>query len=103
MDPLHDIAAPQGSVLGCCWQAPLPLHAPVFPHGPVFGQRPCGSVVPDPTFAHVPSPFTPQDWQVGQLEEPQQTPSMQLPVTHWSAAPQEVPIGFFGVQLPLAQ
>jgi hypothetical protein len=100
---VHDIAAPQGRVLGCCWQAPPPLHAPVFPQGPLLGQRPCGSVVPEPTFAQVPSPLTLQAWQVGQLEALQQAASTQLPLTHWSLAVQAPPSAFFATQLPLAQ
>jgi hypothetical protein len=55
--PLHDTAAPQETVFACCWQAPLPLHAPVLPQGGLARHRPCGSVVPRPTLEQVPIPF----------------------------------------------
>jgi hypothetical protein len=100
VEPLQVTAAPHESVLDCCWQLPLPSQAPVLPQGPLFGQRPCGSVVPDPTFAHVPIPFSPHDWQVGQLEGVQQAPSTQLPLTHSLPPPQEAPGFFLATQLP---
>jgi hypothetical protein len=96
---VHITAAPHCSVFGCCWQAPAPLHAPVLPQVVLVGQRPCGSPIVDGTFAHVPDPFRPQDWQVGQLEVVQQTPSTQLPLTHWLPPPQATPGPFLGAQL----
>jgi hypothetical protein len=32
VDPLQ-LAAAQVTVVGCCWQAPVPVQAPVLPHG----------------------------------------------------------------------
>jgi hypothetical protein len=43
-----------------------------------------------------------QAWHEGQLAVPQQTPSTQLPLAHWSAAAQVSPAAFFGWQLPAA-
>lgn len=46
----------------------------------------------------MPAPFTLHAWQAGQLGVPQQTPSVQLPLMHWLAAPQAEP---FGLRLQL--
>jgi hypothetical protein len=86
-------------VFACCWQAPAPSQAPVLPHVVLVGQRPCGSPIVDGTFAHVPRPFMPQDWQVGQLEVMQQAPSTQLPLTHWLLPVQAPPSPFLATQL----
>jgi hypothetical protein len=103
---VHDMALPHATVVGCCWQAPVPLQAPVLPHGGAAVQRACGSVVPDGTLPQVPGPVRPlalHTWQVGQLETAQQTPSTQLPLTHWLTAPQAAPFTFFATQLPPEQ
>ena len=99
---MHEIAAPQASVFGCCAQAPLPLQAPVLPQGPLLAQRPCGSVTA-PTNEHVPAGLRLQAWQVGQLPVPQQTPSVQEPLTHWLPAVQPEPRAFLATQLVPAQ
>jgi hypothetical protein len=101
--PEHETAVPQVTFVGCCWQAPVPLQAPVLPQTPLFGQRACGSRVPEPTLAQVPMPFTLHAWQVGQLADPQQTLSVQLPLTHWLPAVQAVPPARLGTQLPPEQ
>ena len=78
VDPLQE-AVPQETVVPPSWQCPAPSQAPVFPQGGLAAQRPCGSVVPDPTLAQVPAlPVTLHDWQVPQELEAQQTPSTQL-------------------------
>jgi hypothetical protein len=69
-------------VLGAFWQAPPAAQSPVFPQGGAAAQRPCGSVVPAPTFVQVPLPEALQTWQVPQAEAVQQTPSVQLPEVH---------------------
>jgi hypothetical protein len=71
------------TVVGCCWQAPLPLQAPVLPQVPLAVQRLCGSATVLATLAQAPRlPATLQAWQSGQLALPQQTPSTQLPLLH---------------------
>ena len=93
--PLH-----MTEVLACV-QAPEPLQAPVLPQVVLTGQRACGSVLPPPTFAHVPGlPETLQAWQVGQLPLPQQTPSTQLPLPHSCPVPQATPLPLRATQLP---
>jgi hypothetical protein len=79
VDPVQ-VAAAQVTVVSAFWQAPAPLHAPVFPHGAdaLAAHIACGSVVPDGTFAHVPRlPETLQAWHIPQDVDPQQTPSTQ--------------------------
>jgi hypothetical protein len=97
---VHASTAPHGAVLGCCWQAPLPLQTPVFPHGGLAAQRPCGSAVLSATFAQVPMPLMLHAWQAGQLAVVQQTPSVQLPLPHSLLPPQVAPFPFFATQLP---
>jgi hypothetical protein len=84
--------------VGCCWQAPE-THKPVLPQGPLDAQL-GGSAVRLVTLAHVPAPLTLHDWQAGQLEVVQQTPSVQLPVAHSFVAPQVAPFAFLATQLP---
>ena len=83
-----------------CWQAPPPLHTPVFPQGGLAGQRLCGSAVFSATFAQVPMPLMLQAWQVGHPAVVQQTPSVQLPLPHSLLPTQVAPFPFFATQLP---
>jgi hypothetical protein len=50
--------------------------------------------------AQVPAPLTLHDWQAVQLDVVQQTPSVQLPLAHWFAAPHAAPLAFLATQLP---
>jgi hypothetical protein len=62
-----------------------------------------GSVAPAPTGAHVPAlPETLQAWHEPQVALPQQTPSTQWLVAHWSSAAHAVPCAIFATQLPPA-
>ena len=80
--PLHE-GPLHMSVLGSCWQAPLPLQAPVLPQTPLAAQRACGSMTLRGTLAQVPRlPVTLQAMQVAQEPVPQHTPSTQKPVEH---------------------
>jgi hypothetical protein len=64
-------------------------------------QVPCGSTAPAIMGEHAPAlPATLQAWQLGQLAEPQHTPSTQLPLAHWPPAVQAAPFVFFMTQLP---
>jgi hypothetical protein len=95
-------AAPHETLLAACVQAPAPLQAPVLPQVPLAAQRACGSAVPLPTLAQVPTVAARlQAWQVGQVALPQQTPSTQLPLVHSWAAAQVAPDPFLAAQLPL--
>jgi hypothetical protein len=94
----HDSARPHAVDAETCWQAPA-KQRPVLPQtplGPQFG----GSAVLLATLAQVPAPLTPQDWQAGQLDVVQQTPSVQLPLAHWFVAVQATPGALFATQLP---
>jgi hypothetical protein len=51
----------------------------------------------------VPRPLRLHAWQVPQLLTEQQTPSVQLPLPHSSAAAQLFPKAFRGVQMPALQ
>ena len=96
---MHDSAWPHETDVGCCWQAPFPLQKPVLPQGGLavqFG----GSAVLLGTLEHVPLPLRLHDWQMGQLEVVQQTPSVQLPAAHSFAAPHVTPFAFLATQLP---
>ena len=95
VDPLHDVARPQETVAAASWQPPAPLHAPVLPHGGAAGHCPDGARVPAGMLVHTPAlPVRLHAWHVPQLALPQQTPSTQLPLMHWLAAPHCVPFGF---------
>jgi len=74
----------------------------VLPHTP-FAAQFGGSPMPSGTLAQVPAPFTLHDWQDGQLEVVQQTPSVQLPLMHWLAPPHATPAAFLAMQLVPAQ
>jgi hypothetical protein len=57
--------------------------------------------VPAVTAAHVPRLLgTLQAWHAPQLALPQQRPSTQWPVPHWSSAAQALPCAIFAAQLP---
>jgi hypothetical protein len=96
--PVHDTGAPHVTVAPACWQAPL-TQTPVLPQGGLAAQL-GGSAVLSATFAQVPLPLTLHDWQAGQLEVMQQTPSTQLSLAHSFAATQVAPFAFFETQLP---
>jgi hypothetical protein len=82
IDPLH-AAAPQLVVVGAFRHAPLPSHRPSNPQGGAAVQPPCGSMSSAITGRHMPAmPATLHDWQVPQLAVEQQTPSVQLPLSH---------------------
>jgi hypothetical protein len=91
---LHEV------LLGSCRQAPAPLQVPVLPQVAPVGHPPCGSGALLATLAQVPLPLMAHDWQVPQLADPQQTPSVQKPVPHSLAEPQAEPAGFLARQLP---
>ena len=89
------------TVVGCCWQAPLPLQAPVLPQVPPGVQRVCGSVTLLATLAQAPRlPETLQAMQVPQLLLAQQTPSTQKPLPHSWLERQATPLPLTGRQLP---
>jgi hypothetical protein len=89
------------TLVGCCWQAPPPLQAPVLPQVPFAPQRACGSVTLIGTLAQLPRlPETLQAMQVPQAGLEQQTPSTQLPLPHSWLAKQATPIPLTGRQLP---
>jgi hypothetical protein len=98
VDPVQD-AAPHGTAVAACWQAPAPLQAPVLPQGGLAGHWPAGAVWPAARFAQLPAPLMLQAWQRGQLALPQQTPSVQNPLMHWLPAVQARPFGL-RAQLP---
>lgn len=75
------LAVPHDTVVGCFWQPPVPLQAPVLPQGALaeVAHCPAGAASPAAMFVHVPAlPLTLQDWQVPQAADAQQTPSTQL-------------------------
>jgi hypothetical protein len=101
--PLQDTGEPQVVDADTCSQAPAPLQKPVLPQTPLDGQSEplldeCAT--PLGTFAQVPLPLTPQDWQPGQLPVEQQTPSIQFPVAHSFGPAQVAPFAFLATQLP---
>ena len=59
--------------------------------GPSTAQNAAGAGVPAATGVHVPTAERLQAWQAGQLAEPQQTPSTQLPLMHWPPVVQARP------------
>ena len=65
---------------------------------------PIGSMLPAGRLAHLPSlPLTPQLWHDGHEVEPQQNPSMQLPVAHWASLMQVAPMARLPTQAPPLQ
>jgi hypothetical protein len=91
VDPLQE-ATPQLLVAAAFWQAPLPSHLPLNPQGGVGAQPPCGSMSSAITGWHAPArPATLHDWQLPHPFDEQQTPSTQLPLSHWLAPPHSWP------------
>src|SRR6188768_364079 len=89
------------------WKAhwPLPLQRPFIPQlvDAVATQTAAGSSPLVGTGWQVPAlPATAQEKQLGQLVDPQQTPSTQLPLVHSAPATQASPLGF-NVQEPERQ
>src|SRR3954451_8804304 len=76
---------------GAFAQVWLAAQAPVLPQMPFGVHELCGSGLPVPTKEQVPSPFTLQAWQRGQLALPQQTLSTQLAVAHCSSVEHPAP------------
>jgi hypothetical protein len=77
--------------------APAPSQAPSVPQvaAGVALQRPWGSAPPAATLVHAPTkPGTLQAWQLPQADDPQQTPSVQLPLLHSVPATHSAPSGF---------
>jgi hypothetical protein len=103
VDPAGQEAVPHATPVPACWQAPLPLQAPVLPQGALelAGQRPCGSVTLAATGAQLPAlPLTLQAWQVPQTLALQHTPSTQLlPVKQSVVAVQACPRRFLVPQI----
>ena len=86
------------------WNAhwPLPLHRPLIPQlvEAVAVHTAAGSSPFAGTGWQVPAlPATAHDKQLGQLADPQQTPSTQLPLVHSAPATHASPLGF-SVQEP---
>jgi len=94
-------------VAGHHWQPPAPLHKLSWPPvdcawAPAV-QIPLGSTLPAGSAVQVPcAPPTPQLMHDPQLANPQQKPSVQWPVAHWSSAVQATPASARGTQLPPA-
>jgi hypothetical protein len=84
------------------WAQTPPEQNPVLPQGGLEPHRPCGSIFPSGTAAHIPGVEPLQTQQVAQEVELQQTPSTQLPVVHSWPEPQLFPGVFFGWQEPFA-
>jgi hypothetical protein len=81
--PLH-AAAPQLVVTGALRQAPLPSHTPMKPQGGLAAQPPCGSISSGGTGLHMPAmPAMLHERQLPHVLAAQQTPSTQLPLSHW--------------------
>jgi len=104
VDATHDTAAPQVTVAAAIWQAPLPLQAPVFPHGGLAGHCPAGALEPAGTSVQVPRLSARlHARQVPQLPALQHTPSMQNPLVHCPPALQAAPSGRSPMQAPPLQ
>jgi len=98
---LHD-APLHITPVGCCWQAPPPLQAPVLPQVPPGVQRAWGSVALLATLAQEPRlAETLQAMQVPQALLAQQTPSTQKLLPHSWLERQATPFDLAGRQLPL--
>jgi hypothetical protein len=91
--PVQETPRPQAVDAAACWQPLAPLHVPVLPQGALAGHWPAGAGVPSASGVQVPGVVPLQVWQVPQAALPQQTPSTQLPLMHWLAAPQIDPLG----------
>src|SRR4051794_22091278 len=90
------LAVEQDVPSACFWQPPAPSHLPFVPHvdAACVVQNVAGAGVPAASGAQAPVPETLQAWHAGQLEEPQQTPSTQLPLMHWAPIAQTRPLAF---------
>jgi hypothetical protein len=94
------VAAPQTTVAAACWQAPLPLQAPVSPHGGSAAHCPGGALAPAGMLAHIPRlPARLHALHVPQLPALQQTPSTQAPLVHSRPAAQASPSACLLTQL----
>jgi len=94
--PPGQVAVEQPVPSAYSWQPPAPSHLPFVPQvvTPLSVQTPLGSAEPAASGEQVPAlPATLQAWQEGQLDDPQHTPSMQLPLMHWSPDVQTGPFG----------
>jgi hypothetical protein len=98
--PAGHVALEQAVPSAYFWQPPAPSHLPFVPQlaWPSSAQKADGAAVPAATGAHVPLPLMLQAWQAGQSDEPQHTPSTQLPLMHWLPAVHARPF-FFSAQL----
>jgi hypothetical protein len=79
---VQDAAGPQAVLGDPCWHPPAPSHLPVLPQGRAAAHWPAGAVVPAASGVQVPGDVPAQVWHVPQLETVQQTPSVQLALTH---------------------
>jgi hypothetical protein len=87
-------------------QAPAPLQTPVVPQldAGIAWHCPAGSAPPVRTGVQVPCfPATAHELQLPQLDDPQQTPSVQWPLAQLVSAAHAVPLGDRFVQLPAWQ
>ena len=92
VEPLQ-LAVAHETVFAACWQAPVPLQAPVLPQGALVegAHRLWGSAAPAGTLVHVPAlPETLQAKQVPHDAEAQQTPSTQVRPVRQSAVALQV-------------
>jgi hypothetical protein len=93
---------PQAVPAGIGRQAPAPSQVPLKPQGGVAAQPPCGSIAPAATGLHRPAlPATLHAAHVPQLDDEQQTPSTQLPLSHSAFAAQIWPRRFLPHEPPL--
>jgi hypothetical protein len=90
------VIGPHGVPAGWLAHWPLPLHMPVVPQvvEAVATHTPAGSSPPAGTARQVPAcPTTAHEEQLGQVLDPQQTPSTQWPLLHSAPATQASPLG----------
>ena len=100
--PSHDAAA-QAVPSGYVVQAPAPLQTPVVPQleAGIALHCPAGSAPPLGTGLQVPCfPSTAHELQLPQLDDPQQTPSVQWPLAQVLSAVHAVPLGERLLQVP---
>ena len=84
---LEQLACEQAVPSAYFWQPPAPSHLPFVLQlaAPWSTHVPLGSTLPGIMGEQAPAlPVTLQAWHEGQLAEPQQTPSTQLPLPHWA-------------------
>ena len=95
VEPLQE-PVPQLVPAGIGRQAPPPSQVPLNPQGGAEAQPPWGSIAPTGTGLQAPAePATLHEVHVPQLDDEQQTPSTQLPLSHSAAAAQIWPSRFF--------